>query len=135
MVWLLDCWSIHKSNEFLDWMKENHSNTLVIFVLGNCTNVLQPTDGILQCPLKHVFTNWHKCKSPCGFQNEQLEAQNLWLVTSSMDGGENNETYVSKRLGKSKTYKGLGWWVSTCNIRSQYNNFIAYNYVGDWKNI
>jgi hypothetical protein len=55
MVWLLDCWSIHKSNEFLDWMKKNHSNTLVIFVLGNCTNVLQPTYGILQCPLKHVF--------------------------------------------------------------------------------
>jgi hypothetical protein len=27
----------------------------VIFVLGNRTNVLQPTDMILQCPLKHVF--------------------------------------------------------------------------------
>jgi hypothetical protein len=55
MVWLLDCRSIHKSKEFLDWMKENHSNTLVIFVPGNCTNVLQPTYVILQFPLKHAF--------------------------------------------------------------------------------
>jgi hypothetical protein len=21
MVWLLDCWSVHKNHEFLDWMK------------------------------------------------------------------------------------------------------------------
>jgi hypothetical protein len=36
-------------------MKENHSNILVIFVLGNYINVLQSTYVILQCPLKHVF--------------------------------------------------------------------------------
>ncbi len=29
-------------------------------------------------------------------QNEQLEAQILWLVTSSMDGGENNEIMLIK---------------------------------------
>jgi hypothetical protein len=36
-------------------MKEKHSNTLVILVLSNFTNVLQPAYVILQCPLKHVF--------------------------------------------------------------------------------
>jgi hypothetical protein len=54
-VRLLDSWSIHKSKEFFDWMKGKHSNTLVNFVPSNCTNVLQPTYVILQCPLKHVF--------------------------------------------------------------------------------
>ncbi len=79
----------------------------------------------------HQVTNWHMCKSSRGFQNEQLEAQNGWLVTSSMDKGENKETYADKRLGKKRICKGLGWWLSTCNIGDQYNNCVVYNHVGD----
>jgi hypothetical protein len=41
MVWLLDCWFVHQSKEFLDWMNNKHSNILVIFVLANYTNVSQ----------------------------------------------------------------------------------------------
>jgi len=47
MVWLLDCWFVHKSKEFLDWMKEDHPNILVIFIPTNCRNELQPTYVIL----------------------------------------------------------------------------------------
>ncbi|KAF9061115.1 hypothetical protein BDP27DRAFT_1146170, partial [Rhodocollybia butyracea] len=36
-IWKIDCWSVHKSREFLDWMKIMHPNILVIFVPGNCT--------------------------------------------------------------------------------------------------
>ncbi len=32
LVWLLDCWSMHKGCDFLDWMKETHPNILVIFI-------------------------------------------------------------------------------------------------------
>jgi hypothetical protein len=48
------------------------------------------------------------CKSSHGFQNEQLKAQNLWLVTSSMDICESNETYAKKGWGKIRLIKGLG---------------------------
>jgi hypothetical protein len=47
MVWLLDCWFAHKSKEFLNWMKKYHSNILVIFILANCKNELQPAYVIL----------------------------------------------------------------------------------------
>jgi len=36
LVWLLDCWSVHKSQKLLDWIKEKHPNVLVVFVLANC---------------------------------------------------------------------------------------------------
>jgi hypothetical protein len=55
MVWLLDCWSVHKNKFFFDWMKKIHSNMLVIYVLINRTNVLQPIDVILQHLLKQAF--------------------------------------------------------------------------------
>jgi hypothetical protein len=55
MVWLLDCWTVHKSKKKLDWVKKKHSTILVIYVLTNCTNVLQHVDVILQYLLKHAF--------------------------------------------------------------------------------
>ncbi|THU81984.1 hypothetical protein K435DRAFT_610801, partial [Dendrothele bispora CBS 962.96] len=36
-IWKIDCWSVHKSKEFLSWMKTTHPNIIVIFVPGNCT--------------------------------------------------------------------------------------------------
>ncbi|KAJ7101748.1 hypothetical protein C8R44DRAFT_582586, partial [Mycena epipterygia] len=36
-IWKIDCWSVHKSKEFLAWMKLHHPNIIVIFVPGGCT--------------------------------------------------------------------------------------------------
>ncbi|KAE9387880.1 hypothetical protein BT96DRAFT_757502, partial [Gymnopus androsaceus JB14] len=36
-LWKIDCWSLHKSKEFLGWMKKTHPNIIIIFVPGNCT--------------------------------------------------------------------------------------------------
>ncbi|KAJ6458907.1 hypothetical protein C8R47DRAFT_921568, partial [Mycena vitilis] len=36
-IWLIDCWSVHKSKEFLAWMKKNHPCITVLFVPGGCT--------------------------------------------------------------------------------------------------
>jgi hypothetical protein len=55
LIWLIDCWSVHKSKEFISWMKEKHPEILLIFVPSNCTSVLQPADVILQRPFKHAF--------------------------------------------------------------------------------
>jgi hypothetical protein len=33
-VVLLDCWSVHKSAEFLGWMRENHPNLHLVFIPG-----------------------------------------------------------------------------------------------------
>jgi hypothetical protein len=43
-VWKIDCWSVHKSSEFLDWMKKNHDSIIIIFVPGGCTGIWQPLD-------------------------------------------------------------------------------------------
>jgi len=54
---LIDCWSVHKSKEFLDWMKTNYPRYHVVFVPAGCTGVAQPADVILQRPLKHGYKN------------------------------------------------------------------------------
>ncbi|KAJ7023688.1 hypothetical protein C8F04DRAFT_899991, partial [Mycena alexandri] len=36
-IWQIDCWSVHKSRLFLDWMKENHPTIIILFVPGGCT--------------------------------------------------------------------------------------------------
>ena len=36
-IFLIDCWSVHRSKEFLLWMKEQHGKTIQIhFVPANC---------------------------------------------------------------------------------------------------
>jgi hypothetical protein len=39
MVWLIDCWSVHK-REFLVWMKQHYPCVCIIFVPTNCTSTL-----------------------------------------------------------------------------------------------
>jgi hypothetical protein len=145
MVWLLDCWYIHKSKEFLDWMKKKHSNTLVIFVPCYRTNVLQPTNMILQCPLKHVFK--------MGF--------NGWIINiikSQIDTSAN--LHVDFKMSNLKP-KICGWlhqvWMEvkamkpmlTCQEKTRLTwdndfqlatleantNFTVYNCVGDYREI
>lgn len=60
MIWLLDCWSIHKSEAFWTWMKKDHLRICVLFVPANCTSKLQPADVILQRPLKCAFSRCFK---------------------------------------------------------------------------
>jgi hypothetical protein len=55
ILWLINCWSIHKSAAFLSWVKDNHPCICLVFILANCTSKFQPVDMILQRPLKHAF--------------------------------------------------------------------------------
>jgi hypothetical protein len=51
-IWLIDCWSVHKSKDFLAWMKINHPNIIVLFVPGGCTGTWKPLDVGIQRLLK-----------------------------------------------------------------------------------
>jgi hypothetical protein len=51
-VWKIDCWSVHKSAEFMGWMKKNHKKIIVIFVPGGCTGIWQPLDVGIQRVMK-----------------------------------------------------------------------------------
>lgn len=51
-LWKIDCWSVHKSEEFRTWMKKTHPNIIIIYVPGGCTGLWQPLDVAIQRPLK-----------------------------------------------------------------------------------
>ncbi len=72
MVWLLNCWSVHKSQDFFNWIKQKHPNILVVFIPTNYINVLSLIDIILHCPLKYVFKMEFN-KWTVGTTKEQIE--------------------------------------------------------------
>ncbi len=51
-LWLIDCWSVHRSEEFLLWMATFHPTIIIIFVPAGCTGLFQPCDVGLQRLLK-----------------------------------------------------------------------------------
>jgi hypothetical protein len=51
-LWTIDCWSIHKSEEFCTWMKKAHPTIIICFVPGGCTGLWQPLNVGIQCVLK-----------------------------------------------------------------------------------
>jgi len=54
-LWTIDCWSVHRSQEFRDWMRDNYPWILLRYVPGGCTGVLQPCDVGIQRILKHAM--------------------------------------------------------------------------------
>jgi hypothetical protein len=56
-VLLFDCWSVHKSAAFLDWLHATYPLFHPVFIPAGCTGKAQPADVILQRPMKAVFMN------------------------------------------------------------------------------
>ena len=54
-VWQIDCWSVHRSLEFLGWMATTYPWIQVHFVPANCTGLFQPCDVGIQRVLKLVM--------------------------------------------------------------------------------
>lgn len=51
-VWQIDCWSVHRSAEFRDWMRSNYPWILLQYVPGGCTGLFQACDVGMQRILK-----------------------------------------------------------------------------------
>jgi len=51
-VLLINCWSVHKSEEFLSWMKEEYPHLIILFVPGGTTSKFQLVDTGLNRPFK-----------------------------------------------------------------------------------
>lgn len=43
-ILLLDCWKVHKGEEFMSWLAEVHANIKLLFVPAGCTSKAQPAD-------------------------------------------------------------------------------------------
>ena len=54
-LWTIDCWSVHRSQEFRNWMQENYPWILIRYIPGGCTGIFQPCDVGIQRILKHVM--------------------------------------------------------------------------------
>ncbi|KZO97062.1 hypothetical protein CALVIDRAFT_457934, partial [Calocera viscosa TUFC12733] len=54
-IWLIDCWSIHRSESFRGWLFSVYPWILLQFVPGGCTGVTQPADTGMQRPLKNII--------------------------------------------------------------------------------
>jgi len=52
-LWLIDCWSVHRSKEFLTWIGIYHSTIIVLFVPAGLTGLFQPCDVGFQRMFKH----------------------------------------------------------------------------------
>jgi hypothetical protein len=52
-ILLLDCWSVHKSKEFREFIRKYYDNILLVFIPPNCTSKLQVADVALNYSFKH----------------------------------------------------------------------------------
>jgi len=51
-IWQIDCWSIHRSAGFRDWMYKTYPWIRIHYVPANCTGLFQPCDVGIQRVLK-----------------------------------------------------------------------------------
>jgi len=51
-IWQIDCWSVHWSAEFCDWMYKTYPWIRIHYVPANCTGLFQPCDVGIQRVLK-----------------------------------------------------------------------------------
>ncbi len=53
MILYLDCWTIHRSKEFREWIQATYPFIILFLVPANCTGIFQPCDIGLQRLFKH----------------------------------------------------------------------------------
>ena len=51
-IWQIDCWSVHQSAEFRDWIYDTYPWIQIHYVPTNCTGLFQPCDVGIQQVLK-----------------------------------------------------------------------------------
>jgi len=97
-IWKIDCWSVHKSKEFLGWMKKAHPTIIIIFVPGGCTGVFQPLDVGIQRVLKLSM-------------KRSAHRDIVDEVFTQMDKGSSESIKVDTTLGTLRD-RSVGWVVN-----------------------
>lgn len=101
-IWKIDCWSVHKSHEFLSWMKETHPKIIILFIPGNCTGVFQPLDVGIQWVLKQSI--------------KQLAHSDIVTeVLEQLDGREGKELQLKTTVAVLRDCS-LGWLVKAYHV-------------------
>jgi hypothetical protein len=149
MVWLLNCWFVHKSKEFLNYMKKDHPNIMVIFILVNCISELQLADVILQWPLKHAykveFNTWttlvikehiNNGQEPCvDFKMNNLKPRMCsWLHATRMKVKEVRNMIV-KWWDKTIITRAFGIEFQLVALKANTTISLFIIIQGKWKNI
>jgi cell wall assembly regulator SMI1 len=98
-VLLIDCWSVHKNEEFLSWMKEEYPHLIILFVPGGTTSKFQPADTSLNRPFKATVK----------------AAYHLWYaqdVGQQLQGHAVGEVKVGTAVGVMRDLS-VGWLLSS----------------------
>jgi hypothetical protein len=106
-IWKIDCWSVHKSEESMKWMKMTHPNIIVLLVPGNCTGVFQPLDIGIQCVFMQVLRR---------SAHRDLVAKILTQLDADCDA----ELYLDTTLGVLQD-RMLGWLVDAFHVINDAN--------------
>jgi hypothetical protein len=93
LIWLIDCWPVHTSNEFMDYMKNCHGTWLkFLFVPAKCTSTCQPCDVALNRPFKaafrFAFQKWAIEESEAKFQNKDKSAIDFGAIAMKTKSAE-----------------------------------------------
>jgi hypothetical protein len=94
-IWKIDCWSVHRSKEFLGWMKKAHPTIIIIFVPGGCTGVFQPLDVGIQRVMKLSM-------------KRSAHRDIVDEVFTQMDKGSSDSIKVDTTLGTLRD-RSVGW--------------------------
>ena len=129
-ILLLDCWSVHRSEEFLAYMKAEHKNMICVFIPPNCTSKLQVADTHLNFPFKrgirHRFNNYVVDEMLSGFQPEGADSEDeeIDLTMATLKPKVLQWCYETWAIMKSKPGFILNAWES---LFSLFNPFSKEN--------
>ena len=93
-IWQIDVWSVHRSKEFRDRMKEHHPNIILHYVPAGCTGVFQACDVGIQRIFKHSLKRSY---------HQDIVAE----ILEQIDNGD-KRIIVEKKLGVMRD-RSVGW--------------------------
>jgi hypothetical protein len=89
-LWKIDCWSVHRKEEFQRWLKKNFPYILVCFVPAGCTGLFQPLDVGIQRVLKQSM----KLSA-----HRDVVAEATSLLSNSTDAEDDTDTEEASSSG------------------------------------
>lgn len=98
-LWIIDCWSVHRSEQFLTWMRTTYPWISVIFVPAGCTGLAQPCDVGIQRVLKHTIRR--------SMLNDMVQE-----TIDLLEGGNPPDSILlNTKIGKLRD-RSVGWMVN-----------------------